>query len=575
MSFARQIEASMTQVGEPAKTTRSLKEDLRPSGQERPGRDERLKRHFDRNTVPWWVVFSGIYFLESHLVAQRPFWYDELFTYYLSSMPISRLWQALLAGVDQNPPTFYLVSAAARRLATTPEVGLRIPAIFGTWVMFLAMFLYVRKRASATYAWLALLFVSSTTVLFYATEARPYGLVLGCCAMAFFAWSEAAQPKRPGWSIPLLGLSLVCAALSHAYAVLIWVPLGAGELWRAIRERRIDLPVCTTIVGALTVFAIYVPIQQAVHGLFKYTWSKPLWSRIPESYAYYFEPAWLLMLAMLFMGGAFYLLRPQGEPLESKVKAQHLDAPLPIHETVALTALALLPVFGTILGRLFTGIFTGRYTIETMIALGIMFAICCDRAMKSAAIPGLCLCLAPIAWGIANIVYLVTLPVTAPVGPPSHESRYLAEFDLLPVIEQSDLPVVISSGDRFLEFDHYASPELASRLHFLLDVNTAIQHTQVDLFDHGYPLMAQWFPLRGHLDQYRDFVAEHPHFLVYGNWDNEVVHDWLVYRLTSDHAQVSVLGRTDLAKNSPFRIKAQGGWRYLYLFEVTVKPRGE
>jgi hypothetical protein len=534
---------------------------------------ERLRRHFEKETVFWWVAFSVVYFIRSLAAAARPFWYDEFFTYYLSGMPPSRLWRALLAGVDQNPPTFYLLSAATRKLASSAEVGLRIPSMVGMWIMFLGMFLYIRKRASPLSAWLAVLFISSTGVLYYATEARPYGLVLGCCAMALLAWSEAGAPERPGWSIPLLGISLAAAALSHAYAVLIWAPLGLGELCRAFRARRMDWPVWGTLAGALSVFVIYVPIQEAVHGQLRYTWSKPDWARIPESYSMYFQPAWLLLLAILFLAGTFYLFttqpgRTEPGPLLSPLPVR--DS-LPVHETVALMSLALLPVFGTLLGRLFTGIFTGRYAIESMIALGILFAILCDRAMNGAALPALCLCLVPVGWGTANFLY--HLNQRASPSMPSSELRVMTEkYDLLPRIEQSDLPVVISSGNLFLELDHYASPLLASRLHLLLDTETAIRHTQVDLFDRGFPLMAQWFPLRGHLDNYGEFIATHSHFLVYGAWDDEVVHDWLVYRLMSDHTSLTILGRTDLAKNLPLWTMTQGGWRYLYLFDVTVTP---
>ena len=558
MGASREIVAEAAQASPPFQKPVSL--------------EERLRRHFERATVFWWIVFSVVYFTGSYFTAQRPLWYDELFTYYLSPMPLSKLWRALLAGVDQNPPTFYLLSAAAQKLAATAEVGLRIPSMVGMWLMFLAMFRYVRKRASPLYAWLAVIFVWSTGVLYYATEARPYGLVLGSCAWALVAWSEAAEPKRPRWCVPLLGIALAAAGLSHAYAVLIWIPLGIGELTRSLRQRRLDWPVWAALAGPLSVFVIYVPIQRAVHGLLQYSWSKPVWGRIPESYAMYFQPVWLPLLAMLFLAGSFFLFTSQqGRKAPGLVHSGVSAQPLPLHEAVALTTLALLPVFGTILGRLFTGIFTGRYAIEAMVAFGILFGILCDRAMNGAALAGLCLCLVPVGWGTVNLLYLMGQSADPPASSQSREARVLTErHDLLPQIERSDLPVVISSGNLFLEFDHYASPGLASRLHLLLDVEAAVRHAQVDLFDRGFPLMARWFPLRGELDKYSEFVAKHPHFLVYGPWDNDIAHDWLVYRLLSDHATLAALGRTDLKKNVPPWSPMQGGWQYLYLFDVTT-----
>jgi hypothetical protein len=124
----------------------------------------------------------------------------------------------------------------------------------------------------------------------------------------------------------------------------------------------------------------------------------------------------------------------------------------------------------------------------------------------------------------------------------------------------------------FLEIDHYATSGLAARLHLLLDRQTAVQHTRVDLFDTGLPMMKRWFPLRGHLDPYAAFVSANPHFLVYGFWDSKQANDWLVYRLLKDGARLVVLGRTDRGWKLPMWDSRLGDFRYLYLFDVTVSP---
>jgi hypothetical protein len=94
-----------------------------------------------------------------------------------------------------------------------------------------------------------------------------------------------------------------------------------------------------------------------------------------------------------------------------------------------------------------------------------------------------------------------------------------------------ELPFVAGSGLTFLELDHYESPELTSRLYYLTDREYATRYAHATLWE-GYRLLNQYFPIRGNIAYYREFIAQHPRFLVLGtSW---YIEDWLLRRLQDE-----------------------------------------
>src|SRR6516225_11371469 len=60
------------------------------------------------------------------IAARRPLWSDELYTYYIATLPsFSDIWSALVTGHEQVP------------------AGIRLPALLGCLVMSLALFKFV------------------------------------------------------------------------------------------------------------------------------------------------------------------------------------------------------------------------------------------------------------------------------------------------------------------------------------------------------------------------------------------------------------------------------------------------
>src|SRR6516165_1897776 len=83
-----------------------------------------------RDAPTWLLLFSLSYCVLAVAGSTRSFWYDELFTYYLSRLPsLTDIWVALGEGVDLNPPLLYLATRASHSLLGVGPVPTRFPEI--------------------------------------------------------------------------------------------------------------------------------------------------------------------------------------------------------------------------------------------------------------------------------------------------------------------------------------------------------------------------------------------------------------------------------------------------------------
>ena len=92
-----------------------------------------------------------------------------------------------------------------------------------------------------------------------------------------------------------------------------------------------------------------------------------------------------------------------------------------------------------------------------------------------------------------------------------------------------DAPLVIADGQTFLQLDHYLDTASAARLVFLTDHDSAMRYMGSDCYDGVLRIVRPWFPIRGALIPYDEFIARRKPFLVYGKinpW-----HSWIWRRL--------------------------------------------
>ena len=75
------------------------------------------------------IVFTSLYLLATlYRASRKMFWFDELFTVYLSRLPdMGSIWKALTQGADFNPPGFYAITRLSESLFGETNLGVRLP----------------------------------------------------------------------------------------------------------------------------------------------------------------------------------------------------------------------------------------------------------------------------------------------------------------------------------------------------------------------------------------------------------------------------------------------------------------
>ncbi len=80
--------------------------------------------------------------------------------------------------ISLDPLVFHTLAHACTKLFGPTALALRLPSIFGFLLMQVCLFFATRVIAGPRAALVAMAFPALTASLFYAPEARPYGLLL-------------------------------------------------------------------------------------------------------------------------------------------------------------------------------------------------------------------------------------------------------------------------------------------------------------------------------------------------------------------------------------------------------------
>jgi hypothetical protein len=455
----------------------------------------------------------------------KALWYDELFTFYMSHLPsMGAIWAGLKQGADLNPPLLYVATRAVFHWFGDGPVATRLPAMIGFLLMSICLYRFVARRTNALYGFVAMLFPWITGAARYAYEARPYGLVMGFSALALVCWQTACDGRRRRWALAGLILSLTGALMSHCYAVLLFVPLALGELVRTVRARRIDWPVWLAIGATMPLVLTYVPLLRANNGFVLHNAKfEPRFASIWEFCVMILGPA-----VWFWLAGFAAVLLPAKREGESQEKR---PAQIPAHEVAAAAGLVAIPLGVLLLAFALTHVFETRYGLPAVMGLGILFVFLAYNRTGSRATTGVLL------MGI----FLVGFLMNSFWMPPDDTTQSMAIRGLEPDQVEKDIPFVIGNGTLFLQVDHYARPELASRLYLLRDPQVSVRYTGSNIFDNGYPIMRRWFPIKGRIENYDRFVHEHDRFMVFGPMHDPL--DWLIFKLVDDGAQMNFKGQ--------------------------------
>lgn len=484
-----------------------------------------------------WALFLTTAFRAAH----RLFWYDELLTVKLCALPrLADLWAAVRTGIDLNPPLQYVAVRASQAVFGNNELGTRLPVVAGFSLMSLCLFLYLRRRISPSLAFAGMLLPWLTEAYRFALDARPYGILLGCSAVALLCWSRAAETSRRPVALIGLAFSLGLALLTHCYAAMLAIPFGAGELVRLRIRRRADWPMWAAFgVSALPV-GLYPLLLAAQSG--RALENSPFHvtlSTVPGAYQELLQPMlWPLIAA------AVILIAAMGSD-EPAVSAR---VSLPKHELAALAGFAAIPVFAVAAGALTTGSFSLRYGSPGVIGIACLFAWATARLVPNPARTGAALALLFFGWFLGTFglqwwegVHGTTVRAAGPAAPVSQRPRVdVPGKPMLSLASDNNLPVVIASGLAFLEVNHYAEAAFAGRTYYLTNQQAALRYTGSSWFDTSYPAMKRIFGLPGNVEDADAFLAAHSAFLMHSNGYSV---EWLMPELLSQGWHLRVLAK--------------------------------
>ncbi|MDQ3753205.1 MAG: glycosyltransferase family 39 protein [Acidobacteriota bacterium] len=473
------------------------------------------------------------------LTTRKLMWNDELYTYYIARLPtMADVWAALMAGGEQTPPFFYVITRLSFALFGVNNFSLRLPEILGFWVMSLCLFIFVARRASTFYALLAAIFPLVSGAYFHAFDARPYGLVLGFGTLALLCWQSATLNRWRLLSLICLALSLAAAISIHYYGILIIFPLATGEAVRTLTRRRLDMPVWAAFGLAVTPLMWHLPLIKQARAYSGVFWSPPAWVNIPDFYSGLLAPMVLPLAAVLILAGIYTIVFPDDE----RAQKQAAPSSSPVHEIAAACGFIVIPVICVILAKLATGAFANRYALPAVIGFGVLVALIAAKIFNNRAVMGLALVICFGGWFLLTQAREIRDPTGNSLGPFT-SAALQSGVELFQSEREQALPIVAAEPHTLVHFSHYAPPEIASRMVYLADPSIALKRLGHNSVERGMvDLIKPWFGMN--VTDYKTFVAEHPRFLVYGNFGGLGFLNWILPELQAENMRVEFRGRS-------------------------------
>ena len=459
----------------------------------------------------------------------KPLWFDELATLLVARLDsFAAIMAALNAGVDAHPPLSFLMIHWSMSHGGNELITARVPSMFGFWLMSICLYVFASRRGFRVAALLAMFMPLLSGLLYYATEARPYGLILGFSALALVLWQNIPETRYGVLTRTALFLALAADLFTHYYAVLIPIALGLGEVARTTRTKKFDWWSFSAIGAPYVSLLILRPMLVAQTGRLGVHWAHPTLQAVFEFYEISLGP---ILLPLLFIVFAVAIYERRRHATASAIPD------LPYEELIAALAFLLIPVLSYLLAVFVTHTYTGRYSVAGLIGMSILFWWLAGRffrrGLQSALLAGLIL-IALIGLDELRMIRRVVRPRSEA---PTH--------DLFPFTFDGTLPIVIHDARDFLPMFHYASRDLKPRLYYLSDAKESVKYSGTVGLDQTLIDFKKLAALP--VDNFDSFVRAHHRFLLFwGKPEGGALVGWQMSKLKDAGARFELLEHNDL-----------------------------
>jgi 4-amino-4-deoxy-L-arabinose transferase-like glycosyltransferase len=395
----------------------------------------------------------------------RPLWFDELFTTFIANQPTYSGVLACVKQVSDGQPVLYhwLVKASVGLLHSNP-LGVRIPSMVGYALFCLSLYVFVSRLTSKLYGLVAMLFPCATGCWYYASEGRPYGLVLAGTGIAAVSWQSIATDRFRKLALAGLGLSLLFAFSMSYFGILLFVPFAIAESIRSLNRRKLDLSAWIAISAPVSILAFYLPIMhqtQQRSGIGVPASARPAWFGSLSEFAQTFVGPVLvpvICLSCLYAAYVYFapsrLSRPRysGEP-------KHLLA----YVAITVPIVCVLPFAGIAFGKFATHQFFPRYIVSTMFGISAIAVLVLWLAFEYSRTAGL---ISLLLFGVVfghRIVFDLKEAGDSRANPPETAIRRSIPAQ----VQSDDLPIAVADGFHFFSFRYYGDSVLRRRIYYL------------------------------------------------------------------------------------------------------------
>ena len=496
---------------------------------------ERWAWWLDRRPTLIVVTLAALYIALVAPSVHRHLWYDELHTFYIAQASSIRLFAEEVRLLDLNPPLSYLLVRASIGVVGPTELGARLPSIIGYFVGSMGLLVFIARRVGPLWGAAGVGLFWYNQFFSLATEARPYGILLGFFGLTMASWDVATTvPSGRRWALAGVAAGATGMLLTHVYAVIWIMPFCIAEVVRYWRTRRTDWPLWAALVLPLAACLTFIPlVQKAAHIVFPPIFEGSAPRLLMFYLAMFLQASPPLAAGSLAAFGVAVWLGSKAR-MESSLEPATATA-MTAEELAFLVAALLPPVVLTAMSVHNHFALYDRHAILTVLTANLMVPLYIARQAHGSRPSGLVAAFVILGFTLL-LPGLGLAPQTSRVEASGTTAR--KDFDRI----HPELPLVANSALTYLEMDHYESPELLGRLYYLVDPESSIKYAHSSLTE-GLLVMKQYFPIRANVSPYADFAATHRHFLVWG--EPEQQQGWLLTKLKAEGAQITELGHFD------------------------------